>query len=257
MSSFMFLLVRVFALALGLAFSFSAWAQSAVFSSAMQVQTQINREAQQSQANINRLSDEADQLLAEYRRVVTETESLRTYNAQVERLVASQREEREAMQRNLVELENTNRGIIPLIIEMVDMLEQIVKADVPFRQQERLERVNRLRAILDRSDVTTSEKYRQVMEAYQIEMEYGRTVEAYEGLLPNTDRNVDFLRVGRTLLIWQSRDGREQGWFNPVTRQWEPLDASYRTAIRDGLRIARNQAAPNLVILPVPAPVRP
>lgn len=257
MSSFTVSLYRASIMALGLCAWLTAGAQSAVFNSALQAQTQINREAQQSQANINRLSDETDELLAEYRRVVVETESLRTYNAQVERLVASQREEREAMQRNLVELENTNRGIVPLIIEMVDMLEQIVKADVPFRQQERLERVNRLRAILDRSDVTTSEKYRQVMEAYQIEMEYGRTVEAYEGLLPGTDRNVDFLRVGRTLLIWQSRDGREQGWFNPATRQWEPLDSGYRSAIRDGLRIARNQAAPDLVILPVPAPVRP
>ncbi|MDW8478917.1 MAG: DUF3450 domain-containing protein [Xanthomonadales bacterium] len=249
--------IRALAAALAILPWGSLCAQSALFSSAAQAQTQINREAQQSQTAINRLSDETDELLAEYRRVIAETETLRAYNAQVERLVVSQREERQVMERNLVELENTNRGIVPLIIEMVDMLEQIVRADVPFRQQERLERVNRLRAILDRSDVTTSEKYRQVMEAYQIEMEYGRTVEAYEAVLPDSDRTVDFLRVGRTLLIWQSLDGRDQGWFNPATRQWERLDPAYRSAIRDALRIARNQAAPDLVILPVSAPVKP
>jgi hypothetical protein len=223
----------------------------------VQTQTQMNQQAQQTQQRINQLAQEADDMLSTYRQVIRETESLRVYNGQLERVVANQREERAGIERTLTELENTNRGIVPLIIEMIDMLDRIVEADVPFRIEERRNRVAELKAIIDRADVTTSEKYRRVMEAYQIEMEYGRTTESYQAELADTGRNVDFLRVGRTLLIWQSLDGQNQGWFNPNTRSWESLDNRYRNAIRDGLRIAKNQAAPNLVVLPVPAPVTP
>jgi hypothetical protein len=239
------------------AFSVSAAAQSNLLNTTVQTQTQMNQQAQQSQVRINQLAQETDDLLGDYRRVIRETESLRVYNAQLERIVANQREERAGAERTLAELENTNRGIVPLIIEMIDMLDRLVEADVPFRIEERRARVADLKGIIDRADVTTSEKYRRVMEAYQIEMEYGRTTESYQAELADTGRNVDFLRVGRTLLIWQSLDGQTQGWFNPVTRSWESIDNAYRSAIRDGLRIAKNQAAPNLVVLPVPAPVTP
>lgn len=237
--------------------SVSVAAQSNVLNTTVQTQSQMNQQAQQSQVRVNQLAQETEDLLSEYRRVVRETESLRVYNEQLERIVANQREERAGAERTLAELENTNRGIVPLIIEMIDMLDRLVEADVPFRINERRERVTALKSIIDRADVTTSEKYRRVMEAYQIEMEYGRTTESYQTELADTGRNVDFLRVGRTLLIWQSLDGLSQGWFNPVSRSWEPLDNTYRSAIRDGLRIAKNQAAPNLVVLPVPAPVTP
>jgi chromosome segregation ATPase len=239
------------------AFTGSVAAQSEVLSTTVQTQTQMNQQAQQTQRRINQLAEETDELLGEYRRVIRETESLRVYNQQLERIVANQREELSGAERTLEQLETTNRGIVPLIIEMIDTLDKLVEADVPFRINERRQRVTELKDIIDRADVTTSEKYRRVMEAYQIEMEYGRTTESYQAELADTGRNVDFLRVGRTLLIWQSLDGQSQGWFNPNTRSWEPLDNSHRSAIRDGLRIAKNQAAPNLVVLPVPAPVKP
>ncbi len=239
------------------AFSVSVAAQSAVLNTTVQTQSQMNQQAAQSQVRVNQLAQETEDLLGEYRRIIRETESLRVYNDQLERIVSSQREELAGAERTLAELETTNRGIVPLIIEMIDMLDRLVEADVPFRIEERRARVADLKGIIDRADVTTSEKYRRVMEAYQIEMEYGRTTESYQAELADTGRNVDFLRVGRTLLIWQSLDGVAQGWFNPTTRAWEDLDNSYRSAIRDGLRIAKNQAAPDLVILPVPAPVTP
>jgi hypothetical protein len=93
------------------------------------------------------------------------------------------------------------------------------------------------------------------MEAYQSELEFGRTTEAYSDTLPATGQTVDFLRVGRTLLIYQSSDNAVTGWFNPQTREFEQLDDDrFRLEVRNGLAIARNEKAPNLVMLPVPAP---
>jgi len=123
---------------------------------------------------------------------------------------------------------------------------------MPFRLEERRARVVRLRDMMDQADVTASEKYRRVMEAYQGEMQYGRTTEAYAEPLPSTGQTVDFLRIGRTLLIYQSSDQLTTGWFNPTTRNYEDLPNRYRLEVKEGLAIARNEKAPNLVMLPVP-----
>ena len=109
--------------------------------------------------------------------------------------------------------------------------------------------------MMDEAEVTASEKYRRVMEAYQSELEFGRTTEAYSATLPGTEQTVDFLRVGRTLLVYQTSDGVSTGWFNPRTRTFEELDDDrFRLEVKDGLAIARNEKAPDLVMLPVPAP---
>ena len=125
---------------------------------------------------------------------------------------------------------------------------------MPFRLEERRARVQRLSDMMNQADVTTSEKYRRVMEAYQGELEYGRTTEAYSEALPTTGQTVEFLRVGRTLLVYQTSDQETTGWFNPATRAYEELPNKYRLEVKEGLAIARNEKAPNLVVLPVPGP---
>jgi hypothetical protein len=127
-----------------------------------------------------------------------------------------------------------------------------VKLDVPFLKEERSRRLAHLRELMGRADVTNSEKYRRILEAYQIENDYGRTIEAYRGTLPD-GRTVDFLRVGRIALIYQSLDADESAVWDPAGDQWVELDSSYRMAIKQGLRIARKQSAPDLIRLPLPA----
>ena len=138
-------------------------------------------------------------------------------------------------------------------MRLIDGLEQFVALDVPFLPEERANRVADLRAMMDRADVAASEKFRRVMEAYQVEMDYGRTMEAYSGIhtINGQERDVEFLRLGRTALIYQTRDASMQGVWNKQTRQWEELDSSYRTQITKGLRMAKKQLAPDLLMLPV------
>jgi predicted RNase H-like nuclease (RuvC/YqgF family) len=223
--------------------------------STLQAEENINDKSAQSQARVSSLARQTQDLLTEYRSVVREVESLKIYNDNLERIVVDQRNEVQSINRQLEGLEATNRGVVPLMLEMIDTLDQIVEADIPFRIDERRARVERLRDMMDQAEVTASEKYRRVMEAYQGELEFGRTTEAYSARLPGTEQTVDFLRVGRTLLVYQTSDNAVTGWFNPRSRQFEELDDDrFRLEVKNGLSIARNEKAPDLVMLPVPGP---
>jgi septal ring factor EnvC (AmiA/AmiB activator) len=217
-----------------------------------------NDEAAAVQKNIDELSDETDELLAKYRTALTQIDSIRVYNYQLHELMNSQEEELTSLQSQLDRIEVVGRSVTPLMLRMIDALDATVALDLPYLIEERAERIEDLRKLMSRAAVTSSEKFRMIMEAYQTENEYGRTIEAYRSTLQRGDREikVDFLRFGRIALVYQTLDGREAGVWNQAKKTWDPLDASYRTAIREGLRIARKQAAPDLIRLPLPVPGR-
>jgi hypothetical protein len=223
-------------------------------SAPMETERGINDASARSQQRVSALARQTQDLLMEYRAVVRETESLVIYNDNLQRVVSDQETEIQSINRQLGRLEETNRGVVPLMLEMIDALGAIIEADIPFRIDERRARVERLRQMMDQAEVTASEKYRRVMEAYQGELEFGRTTESYSDSLPTTGQTVDFLRVGRTLLLYQTPDGSSTGWFNPRSRQFEALPDRYRPDVSRGLAIARNERAPDLVTLPVPGP---
>ena len=133
----------------------------------VQVESGINKAASTSQKRVTRVAQQTADLLAEYRAVVRETESLKIYNDNLEKVVMDQRAEVVSINQQLSGLEATNRGVVPLMLEMIDTLDKIVESDMPFRLEERRARVLRLRDMMDQADVTASEKYRRVMEAYQ------------------------------------------------------------------------------------------
>ena len=136
---------------------------------------------------------------------------------------------------------------------MIDGLEQFVDLDLPFLLNERLERISRLRDIMDRADVAVSEKFSQVLQAYQIENEYGRTMEAYGDTInvEGTNYIVDVLKMGRVSLVYQTSDGELTGMWNASTNRWEALGDEYTTPVRSGIRMARQQLAPGLLVLPI------
>lgn len=208
-----------------------------------------------SQQRINHLDDQTRKLLERYRLVTRQTETIETYNQQLSRLLESQIAEMKSIQQQIEDIEVTQREITPLMLKMVKSLELFVALDVPFLPDERSQRLANLSETLDRADVSVSEKFRQVIEAYQIENDYGRTIEAYRAELGAQSgaekRTVDFLRIGRVALYYQTLDGAEMGVWDKATGQWQLLDSEYRSAMNKGLRIARKQAAPDLLVLPV------
>jgi predicted RNase H-like nuclease (RuvC/YqgF family) len=228
-------------------------ALGATLSDVFQAAEQMNAQAKRSQAKINDLTEETRQLLNEYKTVLKEVEGLRVYNRQLEKQIVNQEREMEQLSRSIDEVTVIERQITPLMLRMIDGLEQFVELDAPFLLGERRERVERLREMMDRADVAVSEKFSQVFRAFQIENEYGRTMETYSSTIAidGVERKVDILKVGRIALVYQTPDGEETGMFNPTTRAYEPVDNSYQASVRQGIRMARQQASIDMLSLPV------
>lgn len=219
------------------------------------IDTQVNTDiaAQKSQEKIDNLSDETTDMLAEYRDVLRQTQSLKSYNDQLQSLVNSQQEEMASIAEQLNNIETTQHDIVPLMLKMIDVLQQFVSLDMPFLKQERQTRLEALTAMMGRADVSLAEKYRRIMEAYQVETEYGRTIEAYQADLEDgeTKKTVDFLRIGRVSLYYITLDGKEAGMWDNDKKQWVVLSDDYIQSITDGLKVAKKQLPPDLMVLPV------
>lgn len=219
-------------------------------------QSEIQTTSAEVQERINALDDNTRDMLNEYRQTMAQIADLEAYNLQLERLVATQNVEMADYERRFQDIETTKRQILPLILRMLDVLEEFVALDMPFLPQERDMRIEQLHELMARPDVPTSEKYRRVTEAYQIELEYGHTIEGYEGEIEvdGETRTVAFLRYGRLGLYYQTLDGLEIGYWDKSQDKWVKLDNEYRQSLDRAMRIARKQLPPDLTRLPVPAP---
>lgn len=214
----------------------------------------LMQEAAASQQRIEQLDDATREALRRYRDALHEREQLTAYNARLRDMVAAQRDELDSLQSQLASIEETQQAVLPMLQRMVESLERFVELDVPFQPEERAERLAQLRDLMVRADVSLAEKYRRVLEAYQIESEYGRSLEAWRGTLDSGEstRVVDFLRLGRMMLFYQTLDGREQGYWDAAQGSWSSLPDGYRRSLEQGLSIARQQQTPVMLRLPLP-----
>ncbi len=246
---------RILYLILLIIFSPLSSANPDQLNSAINQQDQINKEAETSQKKINKLADQSQRMLGEFKQTLRETSNLKVYNNNLEKLLISQKQEIQSLNKQYDEIETTNQGIVPLMIRMIDSLATFIDLDVPFLMTERKNRIAALKELMVSANITTSEKYRRVMEAYQIETDYGRTIEAYRGTLNSNgqQRTVEFLRIGRITFLYQTLDGNEAGVWDQPNKKWNALSSDYLTSIRKSIQIAKKQAAPELLMLPVSA----
>ncbi len=219
----------------------------------------INQSAAKSQLKVNNLTEQAQTKLQQFHVVTKEVDGLSVYNQQMQAQLDSQLAELAQLANSMEEVSVIERQISPLMARMISTLESFVDLDVPFLPIERTKRIEDLKSMMNRADIAVSEKFRRVLEAYQIEVDYGRTIEAYSGILPidGKQMDVDFLRIGRVSLVYQTRDGSRLGEWqkmsgkNGQTGQWKVLSQDYRLGINKALRIARKQLAPDLIIVPI------
>lgn len=215
--------------------------------------SKINELAAKSQKKIDNISEQIEDKLQKFKTVNKETQGLNIYNAQLRKQINNQVKEMEQLNASIDKVSIIERQITPLMLRMISGLEEFISLDIPFQKDKRMSRVEDLKNTMDRADISVSEKFRQVLEAYQIELDYGRTLNAYEDLYPvnGEEQPVNFLRVGRVALIYQTKDKKQQGIWNKDARQWDELDSSYSTKIANGIKMAREQMAPDMLTLPV------
>lgn len=207
------------------------------------------------QEKIDQLDEAAQDAYAEYRAKLIELESLRTYTRQLQALLDKQQALLDNLDAQIQKTGSMDRELIPLMERMYDALGTLIEQDMPFLATEREDRRERLRGILDNPELSLATKYRSLYEAYQIELDYGRTLETYSDTLEVDGKSlmVTILRVGRVALYAMSADRNIIYEWNNESREWQLTDG-LRHGIEKAVRMAKKQVAPDLLVLSVPAP---
>jgi cell division protein FtsB len=239
-----------------LAWALSHSALAADVSESLDVVKKTNRHAVASQKKIDKLSHQTGALLEEYRKLQDGTEYQAAYTRELEELDSAQQLEIEDLQQQIAQARITRQRIVPLMRSMADALEKFVVLDLPFHHEERINGVMQLKQRLSQPDLSVSAKFRLLLEAYQLEQDYGSKIEAWRGPLEfeGEELSVEYLRVGRAALYFHSLDGSASGYWNAAEDTWVALDAKHNRSMAQALRVAKNLTAPQLLQLPMLAP---
>ncbi|SEQ67460.1 Protein of unknown function [Solimonas aquatica] len=231
----------------------TVWAQADTVGKVLDLTQQSQRAAADSQKRVEQLDDQTRAMLERYRAALWQTQQLNAYAEQLNGLLAEQQNELAALQQQSAELDRAGQDLLPLMLRMTDSLEQFIKLDLPFLKEERTQRIAALKQSLSDAQLSAGEKFRRLLEAYQIEIDYGRNLGVEQ--LRIGDSQMDVLRVGRVALYALSPDGAQAQVWDAAAARWQPLPRSARAQIREGIKMARELAPANLLELPVPVAV--
>jgi len=235
-------------------FCFSTFVSANEIEVNMENVLEVGRENQKLSANsqdrIDQTERQTDKIVNEYKVVSKQVEGLKLYNEQKRIQIQAQLDLMDKLDNQLTQVVVIQRQIPPLAQKMLDTLETFISLDTPFRKEERRERVDLVRSSLAKPKVTASEQVRQVLEAYNIEAEYGRKIDTYEDELSD-GTVVNILVIGRIGMFYQTKDERTSDRWNNETGEWEELSSSYRKPIRDAIRIAKKLAPTDMLMMPV------
>ena len=217
------------------------------------MEASIVKASAKSQEKINNIYEQSQELLAEYRNVVDETENLKVYNDHVQRLVNDQQAGINSLERQIGTIADTKKGVVPLMYKMIESLDEFITADIPVNLADRNARLDRLKDVMSRQGISVAEQFRLVLEAYEIESDYGSMFSAYQGELDFEGQKitVDFVHMGRTVLVAQSLDLKNAWIWEHSSRSFKALGDEYLSPITKSIRMARKQTAPDLIKLPV------
>ena len=224
-----------------------------VVDQAIDTQVDSSAESAKLQEQINKLDEESKRIYFEYKDTLNEYKSLKNYDDQLSKIVDQQIQEIKSIEEQIESLDDINIDILPLLKRMVESLSKFVSIDIPFLIDERKKRVDDLDQLITRADVTTAEKFRKIFETYQLEADFGRTIESYNGYIEidNDSKAVEYFRLGRLGLFYRTLDGKETGFWDNTQKKWEHKGSSLDNDIKLALDIANRQSPPNFISLPL------
>lgn len=161
--------------------------------------------------------------------------------AQKQVFIAKQETELESLQQQLKDLEGVKAAVPPMVEKMTAAIGDEISADFPFQLEERLARLGQLQTMIDNPEAKLVEKMRKALSVYKIEVNYGQSLESYQGNHPITptvrqgddrykkdlkdefegefelDKNGqrieiydgNYLRYGRTAFVYLNEDGSD------------------------------------------------
>ncbi len=222
----------------------------------LDVGEQRQNSEQVSQTKIDSMDDDTSLIINEFKTVSKQIEGLRVYNAQMRKQIERQEERLKEIDKTMKEAQVMQRQIPPFTRRMLAGIEKSIELDMPFHLAERKERISFAKAAIDNPTVSPAEGLRQVLETFNVEMEYGRKLDSYKDTIEieGQQREVNVLRVGRLALVYQSSDRSLTGAWDNKKQEWVPLDNSYRNPTRKGLRIANRLATVDMLELPIQNP---
>ena len=215
------------------------------------------KDALKSQAKVDKIVDSSQARLVEYRSLLKQVDGLKVYNDQLSTQINSQMALIEKFEDSTAQVALIERQMLPLIMKMVESLGQFVDLDLPFHEQERAERILFLEDNIEKSEVDISEKFRQVLEVYQIENEYGRKIDSYAKIITinGQEYDVNILRIGRLAMVAQTKDTKLSAVYDKASKSWVELDnGTYRNSVKNGIKMANKQASISVMTLPISAP---
>jgi len=232
-------------------------ASSAVLDEVQQVGEKKMSEAVKSQEKIDKIVEGAQERLIQYRSLLKQFEGLQAYNEQLSTQVTGQLNLIARFDASISQVALIERQMAPLVEKMAASLQDFIALDLPFDFEERQERMAYIQDNLAAADIDVAEKFRQVIEAYQIENTYGRKIDTYQDIvtLNGTEQDVNVLRVGRIAMVCQTKDATTSARWDNDKKAWDVLDnVIYRNAIRNGIKMAKKQASIDILTLPIAAP---
>jgi len=224
----------------------------AQFRDALNTGEQATRRAEQVQDQINQLDDERSDMVREYRTLLQRRDAADLFAKQQQLVVQSQREEIASLTEQLGSIDDITAQTIPMLLSMIEDLKLFVSADLPFKQEERQTRLQALDAVMASPNVSASEQYRLIMEAYAAEMEYGRTIDTWqeEIMLDGNPTTVDMFLYGRVSYVYVTPNGRAAR-YDRASGEWVPLSGSYAADVQQAIRVAEGKAQQVVLFAPV------
>jgi hypothetical protein len=210
-------------------------------------------ESNLSQERIDQSISQTLSLQKEFRAISNALKETNINLAHKRKVHSLQLEKIEDLEVQLSEISNTENSLMPMLLDLIDWLEIHVNNDIPFDSKERLNRIEQLKRNSIDPEISISHLYHAVLEAYQIENEYGYSIDTYKHRIELTEGAVEvqILRIGRIGLYYLSLDSTHGGHWNSLEKNWINADPQTLKQIAQGIKIAKKQAPSSLLTLPI------
>jgi DNA repair exonuclease SbcCD ATPase subunit len=211
--------------------------------------TQSSAKTQQEINHIDALNKEQDR---QYLAILSNLDQLKKNNQHLEKQLEIQNQDLASLHKQLTSVAQIDREIEPLMLEMQHALQSFVAADLPFLEDSRKQALANLKENLLSVNLSLSEKYQQLMQAYVTEIEYSKAIHSYQGelVIGETEKQVIYYRLGRVAFYYQSLDKQQGSQWSSSLKKWNLLSEGDNAALAKAIDVANELKIPQLIELP-------